>query len=125
MSDLSPEEIINRLRQTIRNGKLGKDYTIKPREKNNLLREQYLISDEKIDEILLALVASDYLGTEDSINNDYSEDVIHKFKKDVSLIPRYSESIERKSVRLYIKLTWTESEYGKMIIISFHKWNDK
>lgn len=55
MSDLSPEEIINRLRQTIRNGKLGKDYTIKPREKNNLLREQYLISDEKIDEILFNL----------------------------------------------------------------------
>ena len=40
-----PELVIERLRQTIRTGKYGKDYTIIPRDKTNKLREMYLIDD--------------------------------------------------------------------------------
>ena len=125
MSDLQPEEIVKRLRQTINKGKMGKDYTIIPRDKNNLLREKYLIDDSKIKAILLDITVDDYICSDDSINEDYPDDVVHVFDKNVHLIPRYSENIEREQVRLYIKFTWTKAEYGNLIFISFHEWEGK
>jgi len=121
MCELRPEDIVERLRHTIRYGKPGKDYTVVPREKNKKFREEYLIDDKKVDEILLSLSESDYFGSEESVNEKHGEDTVHIFEKTVSLIPRYYEKIERKNVRLYIKFTWSEYENKMLIIISLHE----
>ena len=123
MNELTPEKIIDKLRQTIVKGKYGKDYTIIPRDKNNLLRERYILDDEKIKTILLSLTIDDYIITEDSDNEKHIDDVIHIFRKKTGLIPRYSKKIELIPVELYIKFTWTKSDLGYLIIISFHEWN--
>ena len=125
MVDLQPEQIVNRLRQTIKNGRNGIDYTILPRDKNNLLREKYLIDDSKIKMILLDLTMEDYINSDDSNNDDYPEDEVHIFGKDVSLYPRYSEKLLPQNVRLYIKFTWTKTNNRNLIFISFHEWNEK
>lgn len=120
MIGFEPETIIKRLRYTIKNGKYGVDYTISRREKNNRLREEYLIDDAKITYILNELSVEDYVKSENSINEDYLDDVVHVFEKVVPLIRRY-RGIEVTDVRLYIKLTWTKIDKRKMIIISFHE----
>ncbi len=124
MGDLKPELIIQRLRQTILNGKLGRDYTIIPRDKNKQFREKYLVDDAKIKDILKSLDVGDYICTEESINESYLGDQVHKFGKTVHLLSRYSDKFEYEQVKLYIKFTWTKSEHGNMIIISFHEWNE-
>ena len=126
MNENMPEKIVEKLRQTINKGRYGRDYTIVPRDKNNKLREEYIIDDYKIKSILLSLNVDDYIKTEDSNNVDFPDDIVHIFKKDVSLIKRYSEKIEPQIVGLYIKFTWTNQvEFGNLIFISFHKWDEE
>ncbi len=121
-----PEIVIERLRQTIRTGKYGKDYTIIPRDKNNLLREMYIIDDHEIKTILLDLSVDDFIKTELSNSEEFPDDIVHIFKKDVSLIMRYSDKIELQNVMLYIKFTWTSNNMiGNLIIISFHRWDEE
>ena len=105
MSGLKPEDVVNRLRQTIINGVLGKDYTIISRYKNNLLREKYLIDDAKIKIILLDLTVDDYVYSDESNNKNFEDDVVQVFGKDVLLIRRFSETILPEQVKLYIKFT--------------------
>lgn len=125
MAEYKPENIIERLRHTINTGKYGKDYAIIPRDKNNSLREKYLIDDSKVKAILLDLNPDDYIESGYSDNDDFINDIVHIFGKEVQLIPRNSEKIDYEKVKLYIKFTWTDSGNGKyLIIISFHKWND-
>lgn len=126
MNENTPEKIVERLRQTINKGKYGKDYTIIPRDKNNKLREEYIIDDHKIKTILLSLNIDDYIKTECSDNEDFPNDIVHFFTKEVSLIKRYSDKIEPQIIKLYIKFTWTKSvECGNLFFISFHKWDEK
>ena len=121
-----PELVIERLRQTIRTGKYGKDYTIIPRDKNNKLREMYLIDDNKIKMILMSLTVDDFIKTELSTSEEFPDDIVHFFKKNVSLILRYSDNIEAQTVKLYIKFTWSKkNEYGNLIFISFHRWDEE
>ena len=120
VNESKPEKILERLRQTVKNGKFGRDYTVIPREKNNQLREQYLLDDAKVKAILLCLDVGDHVCTEKSNNEMFPDDVIHIFRKRVGLIPRYSVRTEQVSVELYIKFTWIKSG---LIIISFHEWN--
>lgn len=76
--------------------------------------------------ILLSLGTEDYVKTEDSDNEDFKDDIIHIFSKEVPLIKRYSVKIEPQIVKLYIKFTWTKSaEFGNLFFISFHKWDEK
>ncbi len=124
MADYKPENIIERIRQTIRTGKFGKDYTIIPRDKNLLLRETFIVDDEKIKTILLSLSVEDYVKSESSDNESFQNDIVHIFTKEVHLIRRYSAKIEAEKVNLYIKFTWSFSQNKTMIIISFHEEND-
>lgn len=125
MKELTPEKIVLRLRQDIKNGKLGKDYTIIPREKNRLFREKYFVSDEKIKEILLSLGADDFIKSDNSDQPDFPDDVIHVFGKECSLLPKYSKNIDRIQVKLYIKFTWSTIEHRALLFISFHEWDEK
>lgn len=124
MVEFKPENILNKLRQTINNGKYGRDYTVIARDKNNLIREKYFLDDAKIKTILLELTADDYVASEPSDNDEFPNDIVHKFIREVKLLKRYSEDLVPESVKLYIKFTWSASLNGKMIIISFHEEND-
>lgn len=79
-----------------------------------------MLDDAKVKAILLSLDVGDHVCTEKSNNEMFPDDVIHIFRKRVSLIPRYSIRTEQVSVELYIKFTWIKSG---LIIISFHEWN--
>ena len=120
MDEIRPDAIIQRLRQTIKTGKLGKDYTIIPRDKNNRIREKYLIDDDKVKGILNSLTVDDYICSEESNHEDFPDDIVHKFEKNISLIRRNCNSLDPEDVCLYIKFTWTRSITKVMIIISFH-----
>ena len=115
-----PLLVIQRLRQTITKGRYGIDYTIIPRDKNNLLREKYIVDDRKVRDILNSLNTEDYISSEKSTNEDFENDTVHIFIKTVDLIKRYA-GIEYTKVKLYIKLSWTKNGSVKMFIISFHE----
>ena len=86
----------------------------------------YLVDDSKIKRILLDLTVGDYIKTEKSTSAEFPDDIVHFFTKDVSLIQRFSNNIEPQAVKLYIKFTWTkETEYGKLVFISFHGWEEE
>lgn len=123
MVNCKPEDIIAKLRQTVNKGRFGIDYTICCRDKNKLLRENYIIDDSKIKTILLNLTVDDYISSEPSDNEKFPDDIVHKFISNVKMIRKYSTDIEPVDVKLYIKFTWSVSMNKKMIIISFHEAN--
>lgn len=112
--------IIQRLRDTIKKGVFGIDYTVIPREKNRRLRREYVISDDDIIDILSRLTSTDFVKTEPSTNEKHLNDTIAVFKKTEMLQPKWAEEAERISVSIYIKITWPVDEPG-MLIISFHE----
>ena len=118
----SPSDTISRLHNTIDSGVLGIDYTIIPREKNEALLESYNITENDRIEILKSLEECDYEGWEVTENKKHYKDIIHFFRKSVSLFPKGIEDAPAKKVNLYIKLTWQYSN-NLMIVISFHETN--
>ncbi len=116
MIEYKPEDVLSRLRQSITKG----TFTIIPRCSFIDIVETYLIDESKIKYILLNLSKEDYIGSEDSYNMNYQDDVVHIFEKDVEAIRKYSDTIESEKIRLYIKFTWSKSADGNLIIISFH-----
>lgn len=119
---LTPGEILQQLKQTVIHGKIGLDYTIKPRESYRQLKKEYSINDEKIKSILMDLDESDYIKSESSRNQRHADDVVHIFKKRAELMPKFEQEADYEIVLIYIKFTWTEPEKN-MVIISFHKDN--
>ena len=114
-----PSDIVSRLHRSIENGIYGIDYTIIPRDKNELLIENYVIDEAYRITVLRDLTIQDYDGWELSNQALYPNDVVHLFHRNVSLIPRGIEDATPCSVSLYIKMTWTK-QGGLLIIISFH-----
>lgn len=114
------DTVINLIHETINDGIYGLDYTIAPRPKNKKLREDYIVTDEKIKDILLSLRAEDFVSQDMSNNGEHEEDIVCKFMKKYSLMPRWKEDADYEEVLLYIKMVRPES--GQPIfIISFHK----
>ena len=119
---MAEDEVIQRIRQTIRDGTFGQDYTIADRDKYRGLKRDYIIDDNKIIEILLSLEIDDLQKVEGSTNPHHLEDIVYVFKKTVPLIPRWVEDAHDTDVRIYIKITWPFDKTG-MFIISFHEDN--
>ncbi len=117
-----PENIIRRIKETIQKGKFGIDFTISKREKNEYLKQQYNINDDKIIEIMMDLETKDFIKKEKSNNLLHPEDIIYVFKKSVLLMPKWIEDAEYCNVMIYIKITWPD-EQKFMFIISFHQDN--
>ena len=118
--EINPEDIITRLKNSINNGTMGRDYVILPRDKNKELTYKYLIDTNKQKEILLSLTTDDYISSETSINKDFPNDIVHIFYKKVNLIPLIDRGISYKKVPIYIKFTWPDQE-EILLIISFHE----
>lgn len=115
----SPGDIISRLQQCIETGTYGLDYTILPREENEKFFEKYLISEHDRINILRKLNVYDYAGWDYSDNPEHPKDIVHFFHYTSKLIPRGEPDAELRSVKLYIKITWTKPG-AVLIIISFH-----
>ena len=115
----SPSDTVSRLHRCIESGIYGIDYIVLPREENESLIEDYIISETERINILKALGIDNYEGWEYSDNKDHSNDIVHIFHYKTSLIPRGIEDAESQVIKLYIKVTWTKPT-GVLIVISFH-----
>lgn len=120
--EYNSETIIRRIKRTIQNGEFGIDYTISKRDKNEYLKQDYNINDEKIIQILMDLEPENFIKAEKSNNSRHPDDIIFVFKKKVLLMPRWIEHAEYCNVMIYIKITWPEGQ-DSMFIISFHEDN--
>lgn len=113
--------IAQRLHEVVLEGELGFNYTFaKERDKNKELRRKYNVSDAKMREILLKLNNSHFIKSEPSTNEKHPDDMVHIFKINEKLMPRFDEKADYVCVCIYIKVTWPDGE-EPMFIISFHE----
>ncbi|HHX57228.1 MAG TPA: hypothetical protein GX710_04345 [Clostridiales bacterium] len=113
--------IAQRLHEVVLEGEFGYDYTFYgERDKNKALRRKYNVNDAKMKEILLELNGSHFINSELSLNEIHPDDVVHVFKINEGLMPRFDEKANYLSACIYIKVTWPDGE-EPMFIISFHE----
>lgn len=113
--------IAQRLHEVIREGELGIDYTFaRDRDKNTALRRKYNVDDAKMKEILLEISETHYIKSEPSTNANYPDDVVHVFKIQRDLMPKFEEVASYVNACIYVKITWPDGE-EPMFIISFHE----
>lgn len=113
--------LAQRLHEVVLEGELGVDYTFaENRDKNVALRRRYNVNDAKMKEILLEISGTHYVKSEDSTNEEHPNDVVHVFKIQKDLMPRFEESASYVNVCIYVKITWPDGK-EPMFIISFHE----
>lgn len=114
--------VIQKIKSTVLYGAPGRDYTIANRDKYKILKQHYVLTDNKVKQILQDLGNTDFIKKEKSNHAGHLQDTVYIFKKEVLLMPRFQENAEYQKTMIYIKLTWpvTDTE-GKMFIISFHE----
>ncbi|MCR4595787.1 MAG: hypothetical protein K5673_03290 [Lachnospiraceae bacterium] len=115
----SPSDTILRLHRCIDSGINGIDFIILPREENESLLEEFILTEDGRLDILKKLELDNYDGWEYSNNTGHKKDIVHLFHYKTSLIPRGVEDAKSQSVKLYIKITWAKPT-GVLIVISFH-----
>ena len=107
------EKYLVAVKQAIREGR----YRISPREKNEQLTNEYILSEANIEEILLALCVEDFSEAVQNEHPQYQHEVLYIFGKEVQLLPRYGD--EKETVALYIKFNQLTNLF--VIVVSFHK----
>ncbi len=122
MEHLTPGQALARMKELIRTGKPGKNYTFVPSDKNRELVEKFFLDDNKRIEILLSITDEDYEKDEYSIDEDHSDDYLYVFlKRDVELRRRYSSNFDFEKVDIYVKFTLSGYGNNICIVISFHE----
>lgn len=71
-------------------------------------------------EILLEISETHYVKSSASTNENHPDDLVHVFKIQKDLMPRYDENSSYVNVCIYVKITWPDGE-EPMFIISFHE----
>lgn len=113
--------IAQRLHEVVLKGELGVDYTFAgDRDKNIALRRKYKVNDAKMKEILLEITETHLVKSEPSTSEEHPNDIVHIFKIQKDLMPKYKEAADYESVCIYVKITWPDGE-NPMFIISFHE----
>lgn len=84
------------------------------------LRRKYKVNDAKMKEILLEITEAHYSKSELSTNKDHLNDVVHVFKIQEDLMPRFVENSSYENICIYVKITWPDG-MKPMFIISFHE----
>lgn len=92
-------------------------YRISPREKNEQLTNEYILSEANMKEILLALCVEDFSEAVQNEHPQYQHEMLYIFGKEVQLLPRYGE--QKETVALYIKFNQLTNLF--VIVVSFHK----
>lgn len=117
----TPEDVIERIIRTVNEGTYGIDYTVRPGDKEQKLRDDYIVDDKKIADILCSLDTKDWIEYQMSTEKGHEKDIVHFFAKDCNLMPRLIEEAEEEIVKLYIKVTWAKP-INRLFIISFHEY---
>lgn len=86
------------------------------RQDNQDLFIDYVLDEEKREEILLSLTAMDFSEIRHNTHKGYEHELLYVFGKEVKLLCRFTPGEEQ--VDLYIKFNKLESRY--VIVISFH-----
>ena len=92
-------------------------YTVSPREKNEILFQQFLFSEDTQKKILLSLCVEDFSEAVKNDHERFAHETLYIFGKDVQLLPRYGG--DEITVSLYIKFNKLENQY--CIVVSFHE----
>lgn len=92
-------------------------YQISPRQKNQELYFDYVFHEGDEKEILLSLQVDDFSEVVQNNHPQHPEEILYIFGKEVSLMPRFGQGVER--VSLYIKFNKLANQY--VIVISLHK----
>ena len=95
---------------------LGK-WKLQRREKNNQLFIDYILNREDVSEILLSLDVMDFCKADYNHHEQYPDEIVYVFGKDISLIPRFKQGI--CLVSIYIKLNLIKDKI--LFVVSFHK----
>lgn len=94
------------------------DFQISLRDKNQEFLEKYKLKEQRIKEMLLALISADCKAVEPNDNPRYSDALVYKFIKQYEL-EYFSEIC---NVIVYIKLYIVEYKtYDLVMVISFHE----
>lgn len=119
------ENWIEQVKVEIRNG----NYTLarnKKRKANADLFDKYCIGEPGAIAILLTLTADDFCKTMKNDDEDYKDEVLYVFSKEVKLHRRIAKEPGKKvkkekckNVSLYIKIN--KLEEGHVFIVSFHE----
>lgn len=67
----------------------------------------------------VTITEAHYSKSELSTNKDHPNDVVHVFKIQEDLMPRFVENSSYENVCIYVKITWPDG-MKPMFIISFH-----
>lgn len=89
----------------------------KRRQNNRKLFLDYIIDDEKVEEIIFALSVMDFSTILKNKHKGFEDERLYVFGKKAMLIPKYE--VDEKEVDLYIK--FNKIQDGYIIIISFHE----
>ena len=91
-------------------------YIIKSTDKNDLLLEDYILSESERKNILLSLNVDDFYRKDVNYNPGHSG-YVYKFLKRVELLHRYENEI--KHIKLYIKFSYPIE--GRVVVISCYE----
>ena len=94
-------------------------YQISPRPKNQEIYEDYVFTEADAERVILSLTAEDF---SDAVQNDHpqhKDEILYIFGKDVKMLPRYGNTVDREDASLYIKFNKIPNSY--VIVISLHK----
>ena len=116
----TPDDIVDRLHRTVQNGVYGIDYTVNPGDKEQKLRDEYIVDDNLIAKILCSLRKENWKYYEFSNKKGREKDIVHFFEISYLLRPRLKEEAHEESVVLYIKITWAKPD-NNLFVISFHE----
>lgn len=106
-------EYLEDVKKAVKHGR----YKISPREKNEVLFDEYVFSEEQRKEIILDLRVEDFSKADYNDHPEHAEEILYIFGKEVQLLPKYGG--DEETVELYIKFNKLANMY--VIIISFHK----
>ena len=111
------KESINQYLKDIKKLITEQKYVIDARDKNDEIYDEYLLSKEKSEQILLSLTADDFSEIV-RYKNKKGEYVPHYvFGKEVIMTPRYRMRDEK--VSLYIKFNKRDDMF--VVVVSFHE----
>lgn len=113
---ISKEEVKQYLVDVKKAVNLGR-YKISPREKNELLYDEYIFSEARCKDIILGLKVEDFSKADYNDHSDHPEEILYVFGKEVQLLPKYGG--DEETVALYIKFNKLTNMY--VIVVSFHK----
>lgn len=114
--NISKEEVKQYLVDVKKAVNLGR-YKISPREKNELLYDEYIFSEARCKDIILGLKVEDFSKADYNDHSDHPEEILYVFGKEVQLLPKYGG--DEETVALYIKFNKLTNMY--VIVVSFHK----